>query len=189
MLPDDPKLRFAQYRFLVGRIAAVLTRKYRGLCRYSDLYQWGLVGLYDECCRYRGPEDRFEFCCGVRIRGQIMDELRLASPFPRRMKSEDRPTFVDIADQVLADGALSAEEVIDAREQAVQTVARLSELTPKERTVVELYFWSGMRSVDIARRLALSEPRIHQLRRSALEKMAAAAVFGRRPDFGAVPLP
>ena len=177
MLPDDPTERFKEYQFLVGRIAGALAKQYGGTCRYSDLYHWGLSGLWDACRRYEGPADRFEYCCGVRIRGAIIDELRRASPFPRRMSPESRPVFVELDEAELADDSPPVDSVLIERETEAQVVARLSELTERERTIVRLYFWDGMRPVEISRKLNLSEPRIHQLKKAALEKLAAKSAI------------
>jgi RNA polymerase sigma factor (sigma-70 family) len=56
-----------------------------------------------------------------------------------------------------------------------RTVASVT-LTERERLVLDLYFCEGLRSIEIARRLGVTEARISQNKRSALEKLAAGLV-------------
>ena len=51
-------------------------------------------------------------------------------------------------------------------------------LSQKERAVVEMKFYEGLRAVEIANRLGLSEGRISQLFRTALAKLGKAYLFG-----------
>ncbi len=55
-------------------------------------------------------------------------------------------------------------------------------LSEKERQVVKMKFYEGIRAVEIAKRLGLSEGRISQLSRKALAKLGKAYLFGVTPS-------
>lgn len=51
-------------------------------------------------------------------------------------------------------------------------------LKDKERQVVELKFYQGLKAVEIAKRIGVSEGRVSQLHRSAIAKLTKAYLFG-----------
>ena len=51
-------------------------------------------------------------------------------------------------------------------------------LSQKEQAVVDMKFYQGLKAVEIAKRLGLSEGRISQLSRTALAKLGKAYLFG-----------
>ena len=55
-------------------------------------------------------------------------------------------------------------------------------LSQKERAVVRMKFYEGLKAVEIADRLGLSEGRISQLSRKALAKLGKAYLFGVTPS-------
>ena len=58
----------------------------------------------------------------------------------------------------------------------------LGGLSEKERAVVEMKFYEGMKAVEIADRLCLSQGRVSQLSRSAFAKLGKAYLFGVTPS-------
>lgn len=51
-------------------------------------------------------------------------------------------------------------------------------LSQKERTIVKMKFYQGLKAVEIAKRIGLSQGRVSQLSRTALAKLSKAYLFG-----------
>jgi len=168
----SPLERFNKYRFLCKRLAGILIKQYSSFCRYNDVLYWGEIGLWKACIKYqeRVQGDRFEFYASQCIRGSIIDEIRHTSPFPRSMKN--RPKIVDIDDEQITQEVLPVDEQVDRKMLVEKTLLYALDLNERERDVINLYFGEGLRSVEIAEHFGLSEPRISQIKRVALEKLA-----------------
>lgn len=55
-------------------------------------------------------------------------------------------------------------------------------LSEKERMVLEMKFYQGLKAVEIADRLGLSQGRVSQLHRKAIAKLGKAYLFGTTPS-------
>jgi RNA polymerase sigma factor for flagellar operon FliA len=62
------------------------------------------------------------------------------------------------------------EEVVASSERKL-VAAAVSKLPPRERTVVQLHYFSGVRFKLIGNMLGVSEPRISQLHSRALQRL------------------
>jgi len=85
---------------------------------------------------------------------------------------KNRPKIVDIDDEQITQEVLPVDEQVDRKMLVEKTLLYVLDLNERERDVINLYFGEGLRSVEIAEHFGLSEPRISQIKRVALKKLA-----------------
>lgn len=111
----DPHGLVAGNAYLVKRIAFHLAKKLPPSVQVEDLIQSGMIGLVEAAERYdpsRGAS--FETYAGIRIRGAMIDEIRVSDWSPRSVHKNARD----------ADQALSELEQITGREPTCLEVAQ-----------------------------------------------------------------
>ncbi|MBI2895209.1 MAG: sigma-70 family RNA polymerase sigma factor [Deltaproteobacteria bacterium] len=186
----------ARYLPVVHQVVRRLLRRLPSNVRREDLVAAGLYGLYDSMRKNGGDTGpKFEWYARIRIRGAILDELRSQDWLPRRARwvasgkmagsraasgSGPAPSAVvgfddlssselatHLADPDAGDSELQMEKMSECR-ALVQAVDRLPE---RERTIVRLHYFEGVRFKDIGQLLGVSEPRISQLHSRALGRL------------------
>lgn len=75
-----------QYAHLVKRAAAHLKSQVTASFSMEDIEQVGLMGLLEAIRKYGTPDDQFESFAFLRVRGAILDELRLQDWRPRGLR-------------------------------------------------------------------------------------------------------
>lgn len=89
-----------------------------------------------------------------------------------------------LMDGLVAESLLceSVEDAVASKVDVENFTAILPQLLPclskKERTIVKMKFFDGLRAVEIAKRLDISQGRVSQLSRTALAKLSKAYLFG-----------
>ncbi len=83
--------------------------------------------------------------------------------------------------QIAEENAPTPYDTLVGRETQAIVEDAIAELPERERRVIMLHYYGGMRLRDIARLLSLSDTRIGQLRRQALERMERY-IHRRAPD-------
>ena len=79
-----------QYGWLVHNIAASLARRMPPNVEFDDLKSAGIVGLLDAAQRFdAGKGGSFRAYADLRIRGAIMDELRMLDWVPRSVRQKE----------------------------------------------------------------------------------------------------
>jgi RNA polymerase sigma factor for flagellar operon FliA len=156
----------------------------------DDLLAAGVFGLLDSL--RKNGETRgaaFEWYARMRIRGAIFDELRAQDWLTRRARAaasaggtEGRPVTVaalislqevsalDEALHLVAineDPAAQIEALHDGRALA-EAMAKLPE---RERCILGMHYFDGVKFKDIGVKLGVSEPRISQLHARALGRL------------------
>lgn len=164
---SDVLKRFNKYSYLAVSIARGLSRS--GIpAPTTDLIQWGKIGLWDACKRFSGPEEEFSHYARVRIRGQIIDEVRTEFGFVRRAKAQ--PEFRPILDNDRVDTELS-EDSLTTRELFRRVLVKMGLLTKKERFILLKYYFEEATLKEIAAILKISAPRVCQLKTMAVEQL------------------
>ena len=160
--------------------------------RKADLHQIAYLTILENSPKY-DPEHQTGASLSTFIRSRVCAKLWNESEkdlksIPCSVLEEDRGAQQQEVNR-LVDG-LAAESLL--RESVEETVTwgvdvenfktllpqLLSCLSEKERTVVKMKFYEGLKAVEIARRLSISEDRVSQLSRSAVAKLAKAYLFG-----------
>jgi RNA polymerase sigma factor for flagellar operon FliA len=161
--------RFHKYSYLANQVA--LWVKGTGVpFQLNELIQWGKIGLWDACNRYTGPECEFDFYAKVRIRGQIIDEIRKESGYIRRAGPDRQPEYRLVSDNDTVDQGL-IDNQIAARQLLMMVLAKMAALTEREEYIIRKYFFEGLTHKDLAAELKVSEPRICQVKTEAVGKL------------------
>ena len=71
---------------------------------------------------------------------------------------------------------LDPQAVVETEDVKRQVSGAVGDLPPKERTVISLHYYEGLKVKDIARIMKISQPRVSQLHRRALERLGKLLV-------------
>lgn len=183
-----------QYAPLVRQIVGGFQRKLPRNVLRDDLIAAGMSGLWDAIRRQDGQcDDSFEWYVRVRIRGAILDELRAQDWLPRRARaaaaeaqesgnsSMAPPSVVRLEDvseweqgRALGSGEGSSSESAVHQKFVGEALARAVEQLPeRERHIVSMHYFKGIKFKDLGVQLGVSEPRISQLHSRAMKRLRA----------------
>lgn len=177
-----------QHVKIVRKIARGLARRLPKNVQREDLEQAGMLGLVDALRRHPASSGQgFEWYLHVRIRGAILDWMRLEDWLPRRTRvrvSEGRVPirilrFDDMRGPRDPDGtskpAQFAIEQETPEEVAIRNVdaakAWTTPMPPRDARVLRLTFERGRAQKDVATIEGVTEPRISQLHARGLGLM------------------
>ncbi|MCP4676734.1 MAG: sigma-70 family RNA polymerase sigma factor [Deltaproteobacteria bacterium] len=182
--PDEKLIQ--DHMPLVKIFARRFSRRLPPSVAHDDLLGAGALGLIDSVVRRRGNDEN-SFACytRIRIRGAIFDELRSHDWLPRRSRTADRSNaegephpvavihFEDLppgADRTPADqsGGGDPLEELTRKRAASLLKQELCQLPERDRLVLHLHYFKGMRLKEIGRLLGVSEARISQIHHRAL---------------------
>lgn len=181
-----------KYLKVVRQIAGGFQRKLPRNVLRDDLIAAGMSGLWD-AVRRQGHENNgnFDWYVRVRIRGAILDELRAQDWLPRRARAAaseaaqaegSRPSAVPVVlrfDEVseteqarcLARDDTNAELAVEASHVKRQLMQAMEQLPERERKIVSLHYFRGVKFKDLGEMLGVSEPRISQLHSRAMGRL------------------
>lgn len=181
-----------QYAPLVRQIVGGFQRKLPRNVLRDDLIAAGMSGLWDAIRRQAGQYDEsFEWYVRVRIRGAILDELRAQDWLPRRARaaatesqapggnSMTPPSVVRLDDvseweqgRALSSAESSSSESAVHHKLVGEALAKAVELLPeRERHIVSMHYFKGVKFKDLGIQLGVSEPRISQLHSRAMKRL------------------
>ncbi len=186
-VPDEKLIH--DHMPLVKIIARRFAKRLPASVAQDDLLGAGALGLIDSVVRRRG-DDESAFACytRIRIRGAIFDELRSHDWLPRRSRSTDQPEkagpprpvavihFDDLgteADRTPADRSMATNPLnaLTEKRRAMTLKQELDQLPARDRLVLHLHYFKGMRLKEIGRLLGVSEARISQIHHRALGQL------------------
>ncbi len=178
-----------QYSPVVRQIVSGFQRKLPSNVQRDDLIAAGMIGLWDAIRRQAGHYDEgFEYYARVRIRGAILDELRAQDWLPRRARaalhSPDANSIAplsvirleDISEwekcRAMSSAASSSSETALQDKRVGEALAKAVELLPaRERHIVSMHYFKGVKFKSIGTQLGVSEPRISQLHSRAMKHL------------------
>ncbi|MFN2520715.1 MAG: sigma-70 family RNA polymerase sigma factor [Candidatus Limnocylindria bacterium] len=173
-------LRFA--RIIASR---AIDPRCRGTDR-EDLVAWGMLGLVQAAKRFRDDQGAtFASYAARRVRGQVLDALRVSDPLTRsarralrEARASDPLTPAPFAEVSLDRYTAAGREIPDAircrtrQDARWPSVARaMRSLSPLERRVLQLSFGRGLTLREIGLRVGLSESGVCRLRTRALRRL------------------
>lgn len=176
---------------LVRKIAGRAAARAPSSVTREELFCAGALGLVDSVTRDQetaGPA--FTSYLRTRIRGAIVDELRAQDWLPRRARARNERgevrdgapnpvavlRFDDLPPGPAREPASTDEprdplcEVERRRERAC-LLSALEQLDPRDRMVLRLHYFRGMRLKEIGRLLGVSEARVSQIHHRALGRL------------------
>jgi RNA polymerase sigma factor for flagellar operon FliA len=187
--PADAAELVAQYEPLVHKIACGIQRRLPRHVLRDDLVAAGMSGLWDAIRRQGGNrEGSFGWYVRVRVRGAILDELRAQDWLPRRARAaaaadgnaKSAIPFVVRLDDIgewdqnralaTAESASSENEVC-AKLESERLARAVKELPDRERHIVSMHYYRGVRFKDLGAELGVSEPRVSQLHSRAMRRL------------------
>jgi RNA polymerase sigma factor for flagellar operon FliA len=183
----------ASYEPLVRQIVGGFQRKLPRNVLRDDLMAAGMTGLWD-ALRKHGHEgsDNFEWYVRVRIRGAILDELRAQDWLPRRARAQaaegaknDAPSaggapvvlrFDEVSESeqarcLCAGEASNTEKTVEANFTRARLVNAMQQLPERERRIVSMHYFRGLKFKDLGQMLGVSEPRVSQLHSRAMGRL------------------
>ncbi len=188
--PVDADAMIAKYQQLVRQIAGGFQRKLPRNVLRDDLIAAGMSGLWDAVRRQgHAHSGNFDWYVRVRIRGAILDELRAQDWLPRRARAAateaNRQSGRSAAPVVLrfdevneteqarclARDDSNAEAAVEASYVRRQLQEAMEQLPERERRIVSLHYFRGMKFKDLGEMLGVSEPRISQLHSRAMGRL------------------
>lgn len=145
----------------------------------EDLMQAGMVALTECAQRHAGPgEDGFAAYAKMRVRGAMVDLIRRHIPLARSAARHEAQIRFESIDEAYSDSDLAfADDRPDsfallADEELRGAVAGAIAILPERlQLVVQLYFVEELNLAEIAETLAVSVPRVHQLKAQALDAL------------------
>lgn len=179
---DPVAERVQRFLPMVRRLAWHVNGGGRPGIELEDLVQAGLVALTEAAQRHAGPgEDGFAAYAKLRVRGAMVDLVRRVVPMARSLAERRGSVRIESLEEAYSDSDIAfADEGPDAfvqladaevREHLIVAIARLPE---RLQLVVQLYFVEELNLAEIAQALAVSVPRVHQLKAQAIDRLRAA---------------
>jgi RNA polymerase sigma factor for flagellar operon FliA len=183
----------AKYEPLVRQIAGGFQRRLPRNVLRDDLIAAGMSGLWD-AIRKHGVErsGNFDWYVRVRIRGAILDELRAQDWLPRRARAAaaeaatssggsaprapvvlrfDEVSETEQARCLIATDTVSSDQHLEERFVRDQLAKAVELLPERERHIVSLHYFKGVKFKELGRMLGVSEPRISQLHSRAMGRL------------------
>jgi RNA polymerase sigma factor for flagellar operon FliA len=186
------RVLITKYSGLVRQIAGGFQRKLPRNVLRDDLIAAGMSGLWD-AVRKHGHEqtENFDWYVRVRIRGAILDELRAQDWLPRRARAAaaeaaqaagKRPCtpvvlrFDDVSETeqarcLTAGESTNTEKTVEARLVKATLTRAMDQLPERERRIVSMHYFRGVKFKDLGEMLGVSEPRISQLHSRAMTRL------------------
>jgi RNA polymerase sigma factor (sigma-70 family) len=158
---------------LVRSVARAFVSRLPPCFDLDDLVQEGFIGLIDAADKYDpGLNVPFAAYAFYRVRGAICSSVRRSQWANSTMAS----IFSD-GGELMFEPTSSAPDHdgdLNRETRGRQLRAALAEhLTPRERFVVELYFFEGETLLEAGKRLGVNNSRASQINHKALQKLAA----------------
>jgi RNA polymerase sigma factor FliA len=189
----NPGAMILKYQHVVRQIAGGFQRKLPRNVLRDDLIAAGMGGLWD-AVRKHGHEasPNFDWYVRVRIRGAILDELRAQDWLPRRARAaaaeaaQNGDTRASSAPVVLrfdevseseqarcltAGESSNTERTVEANFVKARLAQAMEQLPERERRIVAMHYFRGIKFKDLGEMLGVSEPRISQLHSRAMSRL------------------
>lgn len=179
------------------RIARKIARRCPSWVRAEDLIQAGYRGLVEAYNRHQPEKGEFLPFATLRIRGAVLDELRIGDIAPRRIRSaiknglheNDIPTEVALSDAGNEiDYSADPEAVVEKREKSFALNMKLRLLPERLRQICHLLYVEDLTYAEAGRVIGVSESRICQLHdrllkliREQIKKPVLAVRFEETP--------
>jgi RNA polymerase sigma factor for flagellar operon FliA len=182
----------ARYAPVVLQIAGGFQRRLPRNVLRDDLVAAGMSGLWDAILKHgRERGESFDWYVRVRVRGAILDELRAQDWLPRRARAAAAQAaaasggaapsapvvlrFDDVSEteqaRCLFSEVPSGEQHLVERHTRAVVAEAVERLPERERHIVSLHYFKGVKFKELGKMLGVSEPRISQLHSRAMDRL------------------
>jgi RNA polymerase sigma factor (sigma-70 family) len=191
--PYNPLALLKHYENVVRQIVGGFQRKLPRNVLRDDLMAAGMSGLWD-AVRKHGHEasENFDWYVRVRIRGAILDELRAQDWLPRRARAAaaeanqaanvtvrgtpvvvrfDEVSEAEQARCLTAGETSNTETIVEDSFTRARLATAMEQLPDRERRIVAMHYFRGVKFKDLGTMLGVSEPRISQLHSRAMSRL------------------
>lgn len=167
---------------LVRQIAGQLARRLPSHVELDELVALGNLGLVEARRRYdAGRGVPFPAFAALRIRGAMLDGLRHADPLSRetrarvRREEEAAPVALVHLDEAaqISEDAPPADELLGRRRLRQALGRALEKLPPRERFVVQKYFFEEQPLKQVGAELGVTESRVCQIVGGVAQRLRA----------------
>lgn len=135
---------------------------------YEQNISLGWLGLIDAAQRWREGSGMFRAYARIRIRGEILDELRAGRSTTMGMRRRNPQTFEPIPHSACSDRPSPDEQAAERDE--VETL--LAKLPERDRGILRAYHFEELTQRELGEIHGLCEARISQIIRRAYRVMA-----------------
>jgi RNA polymerase sigma factor for flagellar operon FliA len=156
----------AEHTETVKKIAGMFKKRLPQHVGFNEIYQTGLIGLWKAAHDYDPTKGAsFSTYAGIRIRGEIMDEIREYSDRTRRgIPKFERVEFDESECEDIDQSMTMGDPCEQLEKQQLERVIEqaIEKLTPREAETLSLY-QSGSTLYEIGALFGVSESRACQL--------------------------
>jgi len=134
----------------------------------EDVISYGYLGLVDASRKFNSSLGfKFSTYANVRIRGQILDEVRKAKKSRSKHKMYSEEISLDLVDSQQANPLILSEQesVLNRVKTAIKT------LNYSEQTIINDFYLNELPQKPIANALGISQVRVSQIKKGALKKL------------------
>lgn len=182
-----------EYTPIVRQIAGGFQRRLPRNVLRDDLVAAGMSGLWDAIVKHgKDRGESFDWYVRVRIRGAILDELRAQDWLPRRARAAaalaavnsggaapgapvvlrfDDVSETEQARCLIASDAISGEQHLEEKNTRAAIAKAVEQLPERERHIVAMHYFKGVKFKELGHMLGVSEPRISQLHSRAMGRL------------------
>ena len=142
--------------------------------RLDELIQSGMIGLWKAAQRYEPRHGAsFETYAGIRIKGEIVDAVRIESLFPRNTHEKYSRISIDKEEvrELLTDDNEPG-RILEQGELSSAIAEAIEQLPEREKKAITLYYRGELSLKEIGRQLGLSESGAYLVRRQAEKRIA-----------------
>lgn len=148
----------------------------------SEFEASALVGLWDAARSYHSlPEEEFKAVALSRIRGAILDEIRLKDWLPRKVRKDLGSDIIEVRLEALTDGlvpiielemsyVIDMEEEIDKRRKLNKLSLAIDSLPTRSRNIVKAIL-AGDKQEDIGLSVGVTHGRVNQIAKEAAKTL------------------
>lgn len=168
------------FRPYAHAIAAEILRTLPAHIEKAEVQASAELGLTQAAAAYDGrPDVQFKTFAYYRIRGAIYDGIRKATWFSREAEGCSMASIESDHIEMPAAGSLSAEELLIQHEWRTRLDHAVRALPPRDRAIIEAYYFGGKSLEEIGGGLGLSKSWVSRIHVNAIAKLRAYLCCGQ----------
>lgn len=180
---ENVKELLQKYAYSVNIIARSIIKKLPSNIELKDLINAGMGGLYKAINNYDPSKNvQLKTYAEFRIRGAILDFLRSQDLVSYRRHIKEKLGEIEPLKFISLQEALEKELPhseeggdpfinVSAKENAEKIFYAVETLSPREKMIIDLYYYKGLSRKEIGLKLGISKDRVSQIHAKILKKL------------------